>query len=64
MNTQPLQLLNLSDLYRFHRYVRSNHIHGLVRQNQFVSDARNTIMLAFGLPLLSATLEISEPAAK
>lgn len=64
MNTQPLQLLNFSDLWQFHRYVRSHHIHGLVRQNGFVTSARNTLMLAFGLPLLSATLEMDEPAAK
>jgi len=64
MNTQSLQLLNLTDLWQFHCYVRSQHIHGLVRQNGFVTSARNTLMLAFGLPLLSATLETDESATK
>lgn len=58
MKNQPLQLLKFRDLCRFHRYVRSNHIHGRVRQNLFVTNARNTFMLAMALPLLSATLEI------
>lgn len=58
MSYQPLQLLKMSDLYRFHRYIRSNHIHGTVRQNQFSANARNTFTLALALPLEAATLEI------
>ena len=60
MKNQPLQLLKLRDLIRFHRYVRRHRIHGKVRQNQFVTSARNTFMLALALPLVSATLEIEE----
>lgn len=58
MKNEPLQLLKLRDLCRFHRYVRSHHIRGRVRQNNFVTGARNTFMLALALPLVSANLEI------
>lgn len=62
MNHQQLKIRKFSDLCRFHRYIRSHHIRGTVRQNRFEADARNTFLLAFALPLESATLETADPA--
>lgn len=58
MANEFLQICTFTDLYRFHRYVRNNNVQGIVRQNQFVANARNTLMLVFALPLETATLEI------
>ena len=60
MMKHNLQILTISELCQFHRYVRKNNIHGKVRQNQFVTNARNTFMLAMVLPLEAGTLEITD----
>ena len=59
MKTQELKLWKVTDLYRFHRYVRCNGIYGVVRQNQFVTSVRNTFMLALALPLDAAVMDVS-----
>lgn len=58
MEKQNLQLMNLRDLCRFHRYVRRNGIQGTVRQMQYCANARNTLWLAVALPLDDACLEV------
>ena len=65
MKEYPIQIMNMKDLLRLQSCVRSNHLHGEIRQKNYVSNVRSGLYLAMVLPLDEATLCLTDcPASK
>lgn len=60
MKEHPLQIMKISDLIKFNKFVRKNHIKGRVIQNNLCSKANSFFGLALALPLDSAKLVIDD----
>lgn len=56
MKEYSIKIMNLKDLIQFQTYVVSNHLHGEIRQKDFVTNIRFGLYIAMALPLEEATL--------
>lgn len=56
MKEFSIQLLTLSDLMKFHKYVCTNHLYGKIKQNAFQANIRSLCGVALAMPLDHATI--------
>lgn len=60
MKEYPIKIMNLKELIRFQKEVRSLGLHGQIRQMNYVSNIRSGLNIALALPLDAATLCLKE----
>lgn len=56
MKEYPIKIMNMKDLIRFQKKIRSLNLHGQIRQMNYVSNIRSGLNIAIALPLDAATL--------